>query len=42
MDVHQKVLFVDAGSGFYRIARYPLGDFLGPVDLGLHLAYHLV
>lgn len=38
MEVHQKVLFVDAATGFYRIARYPLDDFLGPVDLGLHLA----
>ena len=38
MGVHQKVLFVDAASGFYRIARYPLGDFFGPVDLGRHLA----
>lgn len=38
MEIHQKVLFVDAASGFYRIARYPLGDFFGPVDLGLHLA----
>jgi glyceraldehyde-3-phosphate dehydrogenase (ferredoxin) len=32
------VLFVDASTGFYRITRYPLGDFFGPVDLGLHLA----
>lgn len=38
MTIHQKVLFVDASSGFYRVARYPLGDFFGPVDLGLHLA----
>lgn len=38
MDAHQKVLFVDAGTGFYRVARYPVGDFFGPVDLGLHLA----
>ncbi len=38
MDVHQKVLFVDAGTGFYRVARYPVGDFFGPVDLGLHLS----
>ncbi len=38
MDAHQKVLFVDAGTGFYRMARYPVGDFFGPVDLGLHLA----
>jgi glyceraldehyde-3-phosphate dehydrogenase (ferredoxin) len=33
-----KVLFVDAGTGFYRIVRYPVGDFFGPVDLGLHLS----
>ena len=38
MDAKQKVLFVDAGTGFYRIAKYPVGDFFGPVDLGLHLA----
>ncbi len=38
MDGHQRVLFVDAASGFYRIARYRVGDFFGPVDLGLHLA----
>jgi glyceraldehyde-3-phosphate dehydrogenase (ferredoxin) len=38
MERHQKVLFVDANSGFYRITRYPLGDFFGPVDLGLHLS----
>ncbi len=38
MDVHQKVLFVDAASGYYRVGHYRLGDFFGPVDLGLHLA----
>jgi glyceraldehyde-3-phosphate dehydrogenase (ferredoxin) len=39
MDTHQKVLFVDAGSAFYRIERFQVGDpFFGPVDLGLHLA----
>ncbi|HOO38937.1 MAG TPA: aldehyde ferredoxin oxidoreductase N-terminal domain-containing protein [Deltaproteobacteria bacterium] len=32
-----KVLIVDAASGFYRVKRYELGDFFGPVDLGLHL-----
>jgi len=37
MDAHQKVLFVDAGTGFYRVAKYPVGAFFGPVDLGLHL-----
>jgi glyceraldehyde-3-phosphate dehydrogenase (ferredoxin) len=38
MDAQQKVLLVDASSGFYRVAKYPVGDFFGPVDLGLHLA----
>lgn len=38
MDAKQKVLFVDAGTGFYRVAKYAVGDFFGPVDLGLHLA----
>ncbi|GAK61178.1 aldehyde ferredoxin oxidoreductase [Candidatus Vecturithrix granuli] len=38
MQAHQKVLFVDASTGFYRMQRYNLGDFFGPVDLGLHLA----
>jgi glyceraldehyde-3-phosphate dehydrogenase (ferredoxin) len=37
MDVQQKVLFVDARTGFYRVAKCPAGDFFGPVDLGLHL-----
>jgi glyceraldehyde-3-phosphate dehydrogenase (ferredoxin) len=34
----QKVLIVDASTGFYRIKKYSLGAFFGPVDLGLHLA----
>lgn len=38
MENFQKVLFVDAASGFYRMNRYKVGDFFGPVDLGLHLA----
>ncbi|MBN1884858.1 MAG: aldehyde ferredoxin oxidoreductase [Candidatus Krumholzibacteriota bacterium] len=38
---HLKVLLVDASSSFYRVDRYPLGDFFGPVDLGLHLAGRL-
>jgi glyceraldehyde-3-phosphate dehydrogenase (ferredoxin) len=38
MDAHQKVLFVDAATGYYRLSRFALGDFYGPVDLGLHLA----
>ena len=38
MDNHLKVLLVDASSSFYRVNRYPLGDFFGPVDLGLYLS----
>src|SRR5512147_381413 len=41
MDVQQKVLFVDARTGYYRLAKYPVGDFFGPVDLGLHLSGRL-
>jgi len=35
---HLKTLFVDAGTGFYKIGRYELGNFWGPVDLGAHLS----
>jgi glyceraldehyde-3-phosphate dehydrogenase (ferredoxin) len=39
MESHQKVLFVDAGTAFYRINRFAVGEnFFGPIDLGLHLA----
>ncbi len=34
-----KILLLDAASGFYRIQRYRVGDFFGPVDLGIHLAH---
>ncbi|MBI4677056.1 MAG: aldehyde ferredoxin oxidoreductase [Elusimicrobia bacterium] len=33
-----KVLFIDAGTGYYRMKRYRVGDFFGPIDLGFHLA----
>ncbi|HVP17347.1 MAG TPA: aldehyde ferredoxin oxidoreductase C-terminal domain-containing protein, partial [Spirochaetia bacterium] len=36
----QKVLQVDAQTGFYRVRRYEVGRFFGPVDLGLHLSSH--
>ncbi len=36
----QKVLLVDARTGFYRVRRYEVGRFFGPVDLGLHLSSH--
>jgi glyceraldehyde-3-phosphate dehydrogenase (ferredoxin) len=38
MDAYLKTLFVDAGTGYYRLQRFRVGDFFGPVDLGLHLA----
>ncbi|MDM7995992.1 MAG: aldehyde ferredoxin oxidoreductase N-terminal domain-containing protein [Acidobacteriota bacterium] len=38
MEICQKVLFVDVSTSYYRINRYRVGDFFGPVDLGLHLA----
>lgn len=41
MKVLLKALIVDAASGFYGVKRYPLGDFFGPVDLGLHLSGRL-
>ncbi len=34
-----KVLMVDATSGFYQMKRYSIGDFFGPVDLGIHLSH---
>jgi glyceraldehyde-3-phosphate dehydrogenase (ferredoxin) len=33
-----RVLHVDAGTGFYKIERFVVGRFFGPVDLGLHLS----
>ncbi len=38
METHLKVLTVDAQNSFYRVDRYKVGDFFGPVDLGLHLS----
>lgn len=29
---------IDSSNGFYKILRHPIGDFWGPVDLGIHLA----
>ncbi|MFN2357778.1 MAG: aldehyde ferredoxin oxidoreductase N-terminal domain-containing protein [Desulfotignum sp.] len=34
-----KVLMLDSASGFYRLKRYPVGDFFGPVDLGIHMSF---
>jgi glyceraldehyde-3-phosphate dehydrogenase (ferredoxin) len=38
MDHAQRVLFVDPSTGFYRLRRYRVGDYFGPVDLGIHLS----
>ncbi|HQP30270.1 MAG TPA: aldehyde ferredoxin oxidoreductase N-terminal domain-containing protein [Deltaproteobacteria bacterium] len=38
MDTNQKVLLIDAATGFYKIERFPVGAFFGPVDLGLSMA----
>jgi glyceraldehyde-3-phosphate dehydrogenase (ferredoxin) len=41
VETTQKVLFVDASTGFYRVRRYKVGDYFGPVDLGVHLSGRL-
>ena len=38
MDTHLKTLLIDAHTSFYRIERFRLGDFWGPVDLGLFIS----
>nr|NQU88856.1 aldehyde ferredoxin oxidoreductase [Bacteroidota bacterium] len=38
METYLRTLFVDASTAFYKIRRYKIGDFFGPVDLGIHLA----
>jgi aldehyde:ferredoxin oxidoreductase len=38
MEATQKVLSVDASTGYYRMWRYPLRGYFGPVYLGLHLS----
>ena len=36
---HLKVLLIDAGTSFYKIRRFEIGNFWGPVDLGIHLSH---
>jgi glyceraldehyde-3-phosphate dehydrogenase (ferredoxin) len=38
MKAHQRVLRIDTTTGFYRLERFAIGNFFGPVDLGLHLS----
>jgi glyceraldehyde-3-phosphate dehydrogenase (ferredoxin) len=37
-----RVVFVDAGTGSWRVKSYPIGEVVGPVDLGvlLHLKHY--
>lgn len=39
MSTYLRVLMIDASTGYYRINKYPLGSFFGPVDLGIHLSH---
>jgi glyceraldehyde-3-phosphate dehydrogenase (ferredoxin) len=38
MDAFLKVLMIDASNGFYKVRRYKVGDYFGPVDLGIHMS----
>lgn len=38
METTQKALFIDPSTGFYKVKRYKVGDYFGPVDLGLHIS----
>ncbi len=38
METLLKVLQIDASGGYYRILRFDLVDFFGPVDPGLYLS----
>lgn len=38
MNPFQRVLMVDASTGFYKIKKYGFDRYFGPVDLGIHLA----
>ncbi len=37
MEIHQRVLFVDPSTGFYKIRKYGFDRYFGPADLGVHL-----
>jgi glyceraldehyde-3-phosphate dehydrogenase (ferredoxin) len=36
---YQKVLLIDVFNGYSKIQKFKIGDYFGPVDLGIHLAY---
>ncbi|HNV96090.1 MAG TPA: aldehyde ferredoxin oxidoreductase N-terminal domain-containing protein [Bacteroidales bacterium] len=33
-----RVLMIDASTGYYKMTRFPIGKYYGPVDVGFHLA----
>jgi glyceraldehyde-3-phosphate dehydrogenase (ferredoxin) len=37
MELHQRVLFVDPSTGFYKTRKYGFDRYFGPADLGIHL-----
>ena len=37
MEMHQRVLFVDPSTGFYKMRKYGFDRYFGPADLGIHL-----
>ncbi len=38
MEPFLRILHVDASSSYYKNERFPIGEYFGPVDVGLHLA----
>jgi glyceraldehyde-3-phosphate dehydrogenase (ferredoxin) len=38
MESFIKVLMIDASTGYYKMQRYQIGKFYGPVDIGFHLS----
>ncbi len=38
MKNNQKVLIVDTSTSFYRVDRFKIGEYFGPMDLGMHLS----
>jgi glyceraldehyde-3-phosphate dehydrogenase (ferredoxin) len=38
VETTQKALYIDAATGFYKVKKYKVGEYFGPVDLGLHIS----
>ena len=34
-----KVLMIDASNSYYKLNRFKVDDFFGPVDLGIHFSH---